>query len=66
MFAFMKFHDLDTITDVSNEGLQILVTHVYKNNWQKLLKRMFASPSRKPDKKEKKKKIEPQFQSYLR
>ena len=54
MLTYTNFQIVDTlITRVSNERFAILVAHAYKNNWQILYKKAFASPSRKCNEKEK-------------
>ena len=57
MLTYTNFQAVDRlIPRVANERSEILVAHAYKNNWQKLHKKTFASPSRNCNEKEKKEK----------
>ena len=57
MLSHTKYQDVVTLICrfSSDEGLPILATHAYKNNWQNLLK-TFASQSKNSARKKKRKK----------
>ena len=50
MLSHTKFYN------VANEGLPIMLSYVYKNNWRKQLKNILAFPSKKNNENENKEK----------
>ena len=69
MLSHTKFQEVDTIICMCvNKGLPILITHIYKSNWQNLHKNILpVRPKTVLEIREsKKKKKEWQLQSVLR